>query len=280
MNRQHIQIISGLMNLSTRQIENTLKLLKEGATIPFISRYRKELTGSLDEVRIADIKQHSNRLEELDKRREAVTRSIEEQDKLTPELKQLIDTAQSIAELEDLYLPFRPKRKTRASVAREKGLEPLAEIIMQQRENKPGIVAMQYVNDVVADAEEALQGARDIVAEWINEDKQARHRIRNLFTRDAFIISRLVRGKEDEGVKYRDYFEFKEKLSRCPSHRLLAMRRGEEEGILRLTIEPSGEKAIDILRRLFVKGKGESSQHVDVALTDSYKRLLAPSMIC
>ena len=278
MDRQHSNIISGLLNLQLRQVENTLKLLNEGATIPFISRYRKELTGSLDEVQIGDIKQHAVRLDELDKRREAIKRSVEEQDKLTPELRQLLDSSQSISELEDIYLPFRPKRRTRASVAREKGLEPLAEIIMQQKEENPGIVAQNYINDEIPDVDAALQGARDIVAEWISEDKLARDRTRNLFDREAYIFSRLVKKKEDEGEKYKDYFEFSEKLNRCPSHRLLAIRRGEDEGILRVSIEPSEEKALDILKRLFVKGTGESSHHMDIAVADCYKRLLGPSL--
>ncbi len=278
MDRQHSNIISGLLNLQLRQVENTLKLLNEGATIPFISRYRKELTGSLDEVQIGDIKQHAVRLDELDKRREAIKRSVEEQDKLTPELRQLLDSSQSISELEDIYLPFRPKRRTRASVAREKGLEPLAEIIMQQKEENPGIVAHNYINDEIPDVDAALQGARDIVAEWISEDKLARDRTRNLFDREAYIFSRLVKKKEDEGEKYKDYFEFSEKLNRCPSHRLLAIRRGEDEGILRVSIEPSEEKALDILKRLFVKGTGESSHHMDIAVADCYKRLLGPSL--
>ena len=278
MIRQHIDKIAVLMNLPVRQVENTLKLLEEGATIPFISRYRKELTGSLDEVKIADISDHCTRLAELDKRRESILKSLEEQEILTPELKNLIDSAESLAELEDIYLPFKPKRKTRASIAREKGLEPLAEVIMQQREKDIVKLAMQFVSGEVPDAGEALQGARDIVAEWINEDKLARDRIRNLFDREAYISSRLVKKKEAEGDKYKDYFEFEEKLSRCPSHRILAMRRGEEEGILRLTIEPPEEKALDILTRLFVKGAGEASGQVDMAVADSYKRLLAPSM--
>ena len=278
MARQHVDKIAVLMNLPVRQVENTLRLLEEGATIPFISRYRKELTGSLDEVQISDISQHSARLAELDKRRETILKSMEEQEVLTSELKNVIESAESLAELEDIYLPFKPKRKTRASIAREKGLEPLAEVVMQQREKDIVQKAMQFVSGEVPDAGEALQGARDIIAEWINEDKVARDRIRNLFEREAYIFSRLVRNKEAEGAKYKDYFDFGEKLRRCPSHRILAMRRGEEEGILSLKIEPPVEKALDILTRLFVKGAGEASGQVDLAIGDSYKRLLAPSM--
>ncbi len=278
MARQHVDKIAVLMNLPVRQVENTLRLLEEGATIPFISRYRKELTGSLDEVQISDISQHSARLAELDKRRETILKSMEEQEVLTSELKNVIESAESLAELEDIYLPFKPKRKTRASIAREKGLEPLPEVVMQQREKDIVQKAMQFVSGEVPDAGEALQGARDIIAEWINEDKVARDRIRNLFERESYIFSRLVRNKEAEGAKYKDYFDFGEKLRRCPSHRILAMRRGEEEGILSLKIEPPVEKALDILTRLFVKGAGEASGQVDLAIGDSYKRLLAPSM--
>ena len=278
MDQLHIQQISELMNLTVMQVHNTLKLLDDGATIPFISRYRKELTGSLDEVQIAAIKQHITRLAELAKRREAILKSIEEQGKLTPELRQLTDSAQTINELEDIYLPYKPKRKTRASAAREKGLEPLAEVIMGQEDTDIMDLALQFVNNKVPAASDALQGARDIVAEWINEDKTARDRIRILFSREAVIFSRVVKNKEDEGGKFTDYFDFEEKLSRCPSHRLLAMRRGEEEGILRLSIEPPEEKAVDLLERLFVKGKSSTSAQVALALCDSYKRLLCPSI--
>ena len=278
MNRQHVDKIAVLLNLPVRQVENTLKLLEEGATIPFISRYRKEMTGSLDEVQIADINEHSSRLAELDKRREAILKSIDDQEKLTPGLKDLIDKAESISELEDLYLPYRPKRKTRASIAREKGLEPLADTMFRQKERDIENIALKFISDEVPDAELALQGARDIVAEWINEDKTARDRIRNLFAREAHVVSRLVKKKEEEGAKYRDYFEFDEKLNRCPSHRMLAMRRGEEEGVLKLSLGPPEENAIDILSRMFVKGAGSSSEQVSLAVTDSYKRLLGPSM--
>jgi protein Tex len=266
------------MNLTVMQVRNTLKLLDGGATIPFISRYRKELTGSLDEMQIAAIKQHITRLAELEKRRETILKSIEEQGKLTPELRKLTEAARTISELEDIYLPYKPKRKTRASAAREKGLEPLAEAIMGQKDFDIMNLALQFLNDEVSSASDALQGARDIMAELINEDKNARDRIRMLFSREAVIFSRVVRNKEGEGEKFTDYFEFEEKLGRCPSHRLLAMRRGEEEGILRLSIEPPEEKAVELLERLFVKGKGSASAQVALALRDSYKRLLCPSI--
>ena len=278
MNRQNIQTISSLTGISVNQVENTLKLLDDGASIPFISRYRKELTGSLDEVQVADIKQHRARLEDLDKRRVAVIRSVNEQDKLTPELEQLFFAAGTLAELEDLYLPYKPKRKTRASAAREKGLEPLARVIIQQKGDDAASHAMKFINDDVHSVLDALNGAVDIIAEWINEDKQARDRIRNLFHREAYICSRVIKNKEPDAEKFRDYFEFEEKLSRCPSHRILAMRRGEEEGLLKLVIEPPPEKAIDILCSMFVKGTGELSGYVDTAVRESYKRLMSPSM--
>ncbi|MGF1586032.1 MAG: Tex family protein [Bacteroidales bacterium] len=273
-----MQYISGLMDLPPGQVENTLKLLEEGATIPFISRYRKELTGSLDEVRIAEIKQQSTRLVELDKRRQAIIKSIDEQGKLTAGLRDLIDSAENITELEDIYLPYKQKRKTRASVAREKGLEPLAEIIMRQADQDIEKAAGRFVGDEVTDTEDALQGARDIVAEWINEDKLARDRIRILFEREAVIFSRLIKKKEAEGAKYTDYFDFEEKLGRCPSHRLLAIRRGEDEGILRVGIEPDSEKAIEVLNRIFLKGKGSVARQMELAINDCYKRLLGPAI--
>ena len=278
MQGRYIQHISALMNLPSRQVGNTLKLLEEGATIPFISRYRKELTGSLDEVQIAEIKQHGTRLAELDKRREAILKSIEEQEKLTPGLEKSLNAAESINELEDLYLPYKPKRKTRAAIARQKGLEPLAEIMMQQQATDMEKVAGLYTSEEVPSEEEALQGARDIVAEWVNENRNARETIRNLFDRDAYIFSRVVKDKAEEGAKYRDYFDYSEKLSRCPSHRMLAMRRGEEEGFLRLTIEPPELKAVALLDSLFLKGEGNASDQVAVALRDCYKRLLFPSI--
>jgi protein Tex len=266
------------MDLPPGQVENTLKLFEEGATIPFISRYRKELTGSLDEVRIAEIKQQSTRLVELDKRRQAIIKSIDEQGKLTAGLRDLIDSAENITELEDIYLPYKQKRKTRASVAREKGLEPLAEIIMRQADQDIEKAAGRFVGDEVTDTEDALQGARDIVAERINEDKLARDRIRILFEREAVIFSRLIKKKEAEGAKYTDYFDFEEKLGRCPSHRLLAIRRGEDEGILRVGIEPDSEKAIEVLSRIFLKGKGSVARQMELAISDCYKRLLGPAI--
>jgi protein Tex len=278
MRERHIRLISVAVNLPARQVENTLRLLDEGATVPFISRYRKELTGSLDEVQVTEIQKHAERLSELDKRREAVLKSIAEQDLLTPELESLIREAENMTVLEDLYLPYKPKKKTRASVARERGLEPLARIMMQQAEKDIEGSAARFTGDEVPSAGDALQGARDIVAEWVNEHREARERIRNLFDREASIHSVVIKGKEEEGSRYLDYFDFSERLGRCPSHRLLAMRRGETEGILRLSIGPPAEKALVLLEKIFVKGNNSSSQQVSLAVKDSYKRLLGPSI--
>ncbi|TVR74176.1 MAG: RNA-binding transcriptional accessory protein [Marinilabiliales bacterium] len=278
MNRLHVHRIANELDLNPAQVENTIKLLAEGSTVPFISRYRKELTGSLDEVMIAEIKDKAGKLAEMDKRRDAILKSLEDQGNLTPELKQKIGSAQSITELEDIYLPYRPKRKTRASVARERGLEPLAVIMMEQRFNDLDERALKFLSDEVPEVPDALQGARDIVAEWVSENQDARNRIRGLFEREAVITSRIVRNMEEEGAKFRDYFSFEERLARCPSHRILALRRGEEEGVLKLSIEPPVEKALEILHRLFVKGSKESSRQVEEAVNDSYRRLLGPSI--
>ena len=278
MTDKHIEIISGSLSLNPEQITNTLKLLNEGATIPFISRYRKEATGSLDEVQITDIRDLQTKLIELDKRRESILKSIEEQDMLTPELKEKLMKADTLNELEDLYLPYKPKRKTRASIAKEKGLEPLAVILMKQKELNIFDKAKEFVNDTIPTGEEALQGARDIVAEWINENKRARNAIRMLFENKAIISTKVLKGKEEEGVKYQDYFEFSEPLKKCASHRLLAMRRGEEEGYLKLIIAPDEEDALEILDNIFLTGYYDVSEQVHMSIKDSYKRLLEPSI--
>ena len=278
MTDKHIEIISGSLSLNPEQITNTLKLLNEGATIPFISRYRKEATGSLDEVQITDIRDLQTKLIELDKRRESILKSIEEQDMLTPELKEKLMKADTLNELEDLYLPYKPKRKTRASIAKEKGLEPLAVILMKQKELNIFDKAKEFVNDTIPTGEEALQGARDIVAEWINENKRARNAIRMLFENKAIISTKVLKGKEEEGVKYQDYFEFSEPLKKCASHRLLAMRRGEEEGYLKLIIAPNEEDALEILDNIFLTGYYDVSEQVHMSIKDSYKRLLEPSI--
>ena len=272
------QLIAERLGISIRQIANTIALLDEGATVPFISRYRKEMTGSLDEVQIGDIQAAKEQLDELDKRKVTILKTIAEQELLTPVLKVKIEQCYDLNELEDIYLPFKPKRRTRATIAREKGLEPLAKLIFKQYESDPENRAVNYLNDAVPDVEEALAGARDIMAEWINEDQGARNIVRNLFAREAVVGSHVVKGKEEEGVKFRDYFESSEPLKRCPSHRLLAMRRGEKEGFLKIGISPDEEKAVDSLDHYFVKSSNESGVQVSLAVKDSYKRLLSPAI--
>ncbi len=271
-------MIAGGLNLRSWQVENALALLGEGATIPFISRYRKEATGSLDERVLFDIQKKHSRLVDLDKRRETILKSIEEQGKLTIELKTQIEEASAMNELEDLYLPYKPRKKTRASLARERGLEPLAKILMKQQEGRIEKRAEAFLSEEVGSVEDALQGARDIIAEWVNEHPHARESVRRLFRKSALIGSKVVRGKEEEGIKYRDYFQFSEPLNRCPSHRILAMLRGEEEGFLKITLEPDPEKAVQMLAQIFVKGNLEVSEQVRKAIIDSYQRLLQPSM--
>jgi uncharacterized protein len=275
---RNIVLVAKKLGLHDWQVENTIRLMDGGATVPFISRYRKEMTGSLDEVQLMHIKEEYDRLKELDARKEAVMKSIEEQEKMTPELKQRIDAAITMAELEDIYLPYRPKRRTRATIAREKGLEPLAVLILEQKENDPAHKAEDFLTDDVATIEDAIAGASDIIAEWISEDEKARRQLRYIFEKEAVIYSKVVKGKEAEGIKFSDYYDWSEPLRKCPSHRLLAMRRGEEEGFLRLSVEPEEEHALDILNHIFVKGKNASSDIVTVAVKDSWKRLLSSSM--
>ena len=275
---KHIATIALKLGLHEWQVENTIRLLGDGATIPFISRYRKEMTGSLDELKLLHIRDEYRRLQELDARRESIVRSIEEQEKMTPELMEKIKNAVTMAELEDIYLPFRPKRRTRATVAREKGLETLAELLFRQQETNPSLKAEEFLSDEVSTTEEALSGASDIIAEWINEDETARKRLRRLYEKEAVIYSKAVKGRETEGIKYSDYYDWSEPLRKCPSHRLLAMRRGEEEGFLKISIEPGEENALEMLSSLFVKGRNESSKLVENAVKDSWKRLLSPSM--
>jgi len=275
---KNIALIAKKLGLHDWQVENTIRLMDGGATIPFISRYRKEMTGSLDEVKLAHIKDEYERLKELDARKEAVIKSVEEQEKMTPDLLQRINAAETMVELEDIYLPYRPKRRTRATIAKEKGLEPLAEIIFRQQENDPSHAAGEYLNDQVATVKEALEGACDIIAEWINENENARKKLRYLFDREAVIYSKVVKGKETEGIKFSDYYDWSEPLKKCPSHRLLAMRRGEDEGFLKLTIEPDEAHAIEVLNSLFIKGRNGSSELVLGAVKDSWKRLLSSSM--
>lgn len=274
-------MIAAAMKLQEHRVENTLKLLQGGATIPFISRYRKEATGGMDEVQISEINDRYEKLCELAKRKETIISTIEEQGKMTAELKNRIDNCWDSTELEDIYLPFKPKRKTRAEAARQKGLEPLAIILMMQRENNLMAKAAQFVKGEVKDEEDALKGARDIIAEQVNEDERARNQVRNIFTRQAIITAKVVKGKEKEedAAKYRDYFDFSEPLKRCTSHRLLAIRRGEAEGILKVTISPEeDEECTDRLERQFVRGNGECSSQVAEAVKDAYKRLLKPAI--
>ena len=278
LSKVHINLIADQVGVAVKQVNNTIELLEDGATIPFISRYRKELTGALDEVQIAAIDKQKKKYEDLEKRKVSILKSIEEQGKLTDSLKEKIVNCYDLIQLEDLYLPYKRKRKTRASAAREKGLEPLAQLIFLQKNSNVYQEAGKFINDQVKDVEEALQGARDIIAEWITEDQRAREKVRQIFKREAIIKSKLVRGKEEEGAKYKDYFDFEEPLKKCPSHRLLAMRRGEEEGILRLSITPDPEEVLYRLEKQFLLGRNEATDQVKEALTDSYKRLLSPSI--
>ena len=272
------KMISGFLGIPERQISSTLHLLGEGATIPFISRYRKEATDGLDEVQIEQIKEQHDKLCDIAKRKETILGTINEQGKLTAELEKRINDTWNPTELEDIYLPYKPKRKTRAEVARQKGLEPLATILMLQRENNLSTKAASFVKGDVKDVEDALKGARDIIAEQVNEDERARNAVRNQFSRQAEISAKVVKGKEEEAAKYRDYFDFSEALKRCTSHRLLAIRRAESEGLLKVSINPDDEACIEHLERQFVRGNNECSQQVDEATVDAYKRLLKPSI--
>ena len=275
------QMIAAELKLPAHRIANTLKLLQGGATIPFISRYRKEATGGLDEVQIGDIQTRYEKLCELSKRKETVLSTIEEQGKLTPELKARISACWNTTELEDIYLPFKPKRKTRAEAARAKGLEPLALLLMMQKENNLAAKVRNFVKGEVKDEEDALKGARDILAEQISEDERSRNLMRNQFQRQALIQSKVVKGKEAEeaSAKYRDYFDFCEPLKKCSSHRLLALRRGESEGVLKVNIFPEDEDMCnERLQRLFVRANNECAHQVEEALTDAYKRLLKPAI--
>jgi uncharacterized protein len=275
-----IDQISKELSLPIKNIKAVADLLAEGATIPFISRYRKEMTGSMDEVQITTIRDRIEQLRELDKRRESVISSIEKQGKLTPELMQAIVLAATLAELEDIYLPYKLKRKTRASVAREKGLEPLAQKLFAQESFDINAFGSTFIDAEkgVNSIEESLEGARDIIAEWVNENPEVRKRARDLFWSEGKVESRVLKGKENEGQKYKDYFEWSEPISKTPSHRLLAMRRGEKEGILALDIYPPEEQAIFTIERQFIKTENAASEQVRLAIKDSYKRLIRPSL--
>ena len=271
-------MIASALNIAERQVSNTLSLLNGGATIPFISRYRKEATGGLDEVQIGEIKELYDKLTEMAKRKGTILKTIDEQGKLTADLKKRIEACWDATELEDIYLPYKPKRKTRAEVARQKGLEPLATILMMQRENNLMARVRTFVKGEVKDEEDALKGARDIIAEQVSEDERSRNQLRNQFARQAIISSKVVKGKEEEAAKYKDYFDFSEPLKRCTSHRLLAIRRGEAEGLLKVSISPDDEECTERLERSYVRGTGECSQQVKEAVRDAYKRLLKPSI--
>ncbi len=273
-------IIAQRLGLGQEQVDNTLALLDAGCTIPFIARYRKERTGNLNEVQIAQISELYEKLQELEKRKETILKTIGEQGALTPELESRIRQCYVSSELEDLYLPYKPKRRTRAQVAREQGLEPLAVLLKAQRERDPWQRAEAFVNDQVADAEAAIQGAQDIIAEEISEDARSRQTVRTAFERGAMIRSKVVKAKadSDEAAKYSDYFDFEEPLRRCSSHRLLAMRRGEKEGILRVTISPDDEQCAERLIRQHVRSSNECGQLVEDAVIDAYKRLIKPSI--
>lgn len=273
-----IQLISKSLNLSYKNVENTVSLLQEGATVPFISRYRKEMTGGLDEVAIENIKAQNENYKELQKRKEFIVATITEQDKLTDELSEKIESCWNSTELEDIYLPFKPKRQTRAEIARRKGLEDLATWLMKQQHGSPTDRAKSFISNEVKTVQDALKGASDIVAEWVNEDARARQDVRSIFDREAEITSRVIKGKEEEGEKYSDYFDFTALLSRCPSHRLLAIRRGESEGFLRVAISPDDEKCTNRLIQRFVINSSEASHYIEDAVKDGYKRLMKPSM--
>ena len=275
------KIIAQCLQLGTEAVINTLTLLNEGCTIPFISRYRKERTGGLDEVQIAAISDHYERLKEIEKRKETVLKTIREQDKLTPELERRIDECWDATELEDIYLPFKPRRRTRAQVAREQGLEPLAKILLMQRERDPERAALRFAVGDVSDVATALKGAQDIIAEMVSEDERSRQQVRGAYRRTAIITSKVVKAKadSDEAAKYSDYFDWHEPLRRCSSHRLLAMRRGEAEGILRLSIDPiDDDECIERLQRHYVYGNTPCGRLVAEAVEDGYKRLLKPSI--
>lgn len=274
------KLISDLLNINIKYVDNTLELLDSGCTIPFISRYRKERTGGLDEVQITQICELNERMKETAKRKETIIKTISELGKLTPELEKRINECWEPEVLEDIYMPYKPKRRTRAQVARENGLEPLATIIMLQRDSAPETTARRFISENVKSEEDAIKGALDIIAENVSEDERSRSQLRNAFRRGAIITSKVIKSKADtdEAAKYSDYFDFSEPLKRCSSHRLLAMRRGEKDGILRVSISADDEECVEKLKRLFVRGYGRCSTLVGEAVADSFKRLLKPSI--
>lgn len=278
----YAELIAKALQLQERAIANTLSLLEDGCTIPFISRYRKERTGGLDEVQIAAISDRYDKLKEIQKRKETVMKTITDLEKMTPELQQRIEACWDATELEDIYLPYKPKRRTRAQVAREQGLEPLAKILLLQRERDPEKAAAHQLSTVNCQlgVEDAIRGAQDIIAETVSEDERSRQQLRNAFSRQAVISSKVIKAKADtdEAAKYSDYFDWQEPLKRCSSHRLLAMRRGEDEGILRISISPNDEEAVERLKRHYVYGNTPCGKLVAEAIDDGYKRLLKPAI--
>ena len=278
MNEFLYKMVADNVGIPFKQVAATMGLLEGGATIPFISRYRKEMTGGLDEVQIEQIQSQHDKLQEMAKRKDTILKTIDAQGKLTDELQKRIEQTWDATELEDIYLPYKPKRRSRAEIARQLGLEPLASILMMQREPNPEATAKRFVKGEVKSAEDALKGARDIIAEQVSENEQSRNNVRNAFGRDAVLTSKVVKTKEAEAAKYRDYFDWQEPLKRCSSHRLLAIRRGEAEGVLKVAITPNDEVCLERLERQYVRGRNESSKQIEMAVNDSYKRLLKPSI--
>jgi uncharacterized protein len=276
--QKHVELIALSLGIPETSVRNTIALLEDGATIPFIARYRKERTGSLDEVQVADIQKQAKKLEELEARKESILASIEEQGKLTPDLKAKILSSYNSNEIEDLYLPFKRKKKTKADTAREAGLEPLAKLIMSQRGTDVQYDAQKYLNDKVATISEAIYMAKDIIAEWVSEDQDIRERIRQNFRRFAKIQSKVVSKKKDEAEKYQDYFDFQEVLSKCPSHRFLAMMRGDSEGMLKISLQVEDERLLEMIDRKFIRSNGEEAEIIQDAISDSYKRLIFPAI--
>ena len=276
--QQKIELISKRLNISESRVAGALQLLLDGATIPFIARYRKEATGGLDEVEIAAIYAENEKIDELIKRKAFVMEAIEAAGALTDELRARIEASWEVNEIEDIYLPYKQKKRTRATIAREAGLEPLAKIIMSGKCADIESTAARYINDKVATAEDAIGGAQDIIAEWVSESEAARNTVRRLFEREAVITSHVVRGKEEEAANYRDYFEKLYRLSRCPSHALLAMRRGESEKLLKVNIEIDDDEAIERLEKIFIRTDNKTANIIRHAVKDGYKRLLAPSI--
>ena len=275
---KYFNAIANALGIKLKQVEAVTELLDGGATVPFISRYRKEATDGLDEVAIFSIETQYKKFQELDRRKQTIIETIVAQDKMTDELKRKIDDTLDSSELEDIYLPYKPKKRTRATVAKEQGLEPLAAWLMKQNNGDTELIAEKYLKGDIDDTEKALAGARDIIAEWVSEDMTARQRVRNYYNHGAQVISHVIKGKESDAVKYEDYYDFAEPLRKCPSHRMLAMRRGEAEGYLRINIEPKNDDAVEMLSRHFLKAENAAARQVRMAVEDSYKRLIQPSI--